>query len=191
MFCRAVDAGINFMGACDYYSAGASEEIVVALIADGNRGAFVLATKVGNPMGRDAHARGYSREHFIEAAEHSQRRLRTDYIDLYQTHIWESSRQPRGDGRVVRPARARRQSALRRLSDMPFWQFATAYFHAERRGLARFAAVQNHDSLLWREDERSFCDSVGCRASVSLRAALWRAASCTIAPAARMAGMGP
>ena len=65
------------------------------------------------------------------------------------------------------------------ITDMPFWQFATAYFHAERHDLARFAAVQNHYSLLWREDERSCCDSVGCRASVSFRAALWRAASCT------------
>ena len=36
------------------------------------------------------------------------------------------------------------------ITDMPFWQFATAYFHAERNGLARFASVQNHYNLLWR-----------------------------------------
>jgi aryl-alcohol dehydrogenase-like predicted oxidoreductase len=90
VFRRAVDAGINIIDTCDYYSAGASEEIVGTLISEhGNRGEFVLATKVGNPMGRDANARGYSRKHIIEAVEHSLRRLRTDYIDLYQTHIWD------------------------------------------------------------------------------------------------------
>jgi 1-deoxyxylulose-5-phosphate synthase len=47
---------------------------------------------------------------------------------------------------------------------MPFWQFATAYFHAERNGLAKFASVQNHYNLLWREDEREllpFCRAQG------------------------------
>lgn len=47
---------------------------------------------------------------------------------------------------------------------MPFWQFATAYFHAERNGLAQFSSVQNHYNLLWREDEREllpFCRAQG------------------------------
>src|SRR5258706_8723886 len=39
------------------------------------------------------------------------------------------------------------------ITDMPFWQFATAYFYAERNGLAQFASVQNHYNLLWRDDE--------------------------------------
>ena len=50
------------------------------------------------------------------------------------------------------------------ITGMPFWQFATAYLHAERRGLARFVAVQNHYYLLWREDEREllpFCRAQG------------------------------
>src|SRR6185437_4292617 len=90
VFRRAADAGINFIDTCDYYSSGASEEIVGTLIAEhGSRAEFVLATKVGNPMGHDANARGYSRKHIVEAVERSLRRLRTDYIDLYQTHIWD------------------------------------------------------------------------------------------------------
>jgi aryl-alcohol dehydrogenase (NADP+) len=50
------------------------------------------------------------------------------------------------------------------ITDMPFWQFATAYFHAERHGLARFVAVQNDYNLLWRDDEREllpFCRAHG------------------------------
>jgi len=75
VFRRAVDAGINFIDTCDYYSVGNSEEIVGALIAEhGSRSEFVAATKVGNQMDLDASARGYSRKHIIEAAERSLRR---------------------------------------------------------------------------------------------------------------------
>ncbi len=103
-------AGINFIDTCDYYSAGASEEIVGRLVAEvGNRAELVIATKVGNPMGRDANARGYSRKHIIEAAEASLRRLRTDYIDVYQTHIWDPAtdleEMVEAFDHLVRPAR--------------------------------------------------------------------------------------
>ena len=68
VFRRAIDAGVNVIDTCDYYSAGVSEEIVGTLVAEtGNRAELVIATKVGNPMGRDANARGYSRKHIIEA----------------------------------------------------------------------------------------------------------------------------
>ena len=90
VFRRAIEAGINFIDTCDYYSNGVSEEIVGALVAEhGNRAELVIATKVGNPMGRGPNARGFSRKHIIEAAEASLRRLRVECIDLYQTHIWD------------------------------------------------------------------------------------------------------
>jgi aryl-alcohol dehydrogenase-like predicted oxidoreductase len=165
VFRRAIDAGINFIDTCDYYSAGVSEEIVGALAAEcGNRGELVIATKVGNPMGRDANARGYSRKHIIEAAERSLRRLRTDYIDIYQTHIWDPAANldelTEAFDHLVRAGKV----LYTGITDMPFWQFATAYFHAERNGLAQFASVQNHYNLLWREDEREllpFCRAQG------------------------------
>jgi aryl-alcohol dehydrogenase-like predicted oxidoreductase len=50
------------------------------------------------------------------------------------------------------------------ITDIPFWQFATAYFHAEKNGFARFVSVQNHYNLLSREDERDllpFCRAHG------------------------------
>jgi aryl-alcohol dehydrogenase (NADP+) len=165
VFRRAVEAGINFVDTCDYYSAGVSEEIVGNLVAEfGNRAEMVVATKVGNPMGRDANARGYSRKHIIDAAERSLRRLRTDYIDIYQTHIWDptSNLQELVEAfdHLVRAGKVLYVG----ITDMPFWQFATGYFHAERHGLALFASVQNHYNLLWREDEREllpFCRAQG------------------------------
>ncbi|HEX5325779.1 MAG TPA: aldo/keto reductase [Acetobacteraceae bacterium] len=165
VFRRAIAAGINFIDTCDYYSAGASEEIVGTLVAEfGNRAELVIATKVGNPMGRDANARGFSRKHVIEAAERSLRRLRTDYIDIYQTHIWDPTSNleelTEAFDHLVRAGKVLYVG----ITDMPFWQFATAYFHAEREGLARFASVQNHYNLLWRNDEREllpFCRAQG------------------------------
>jgi 1-deoxyxylulose-5-phosphate synthase len=165
VFRRAMEAGINFIDTCDYYSAGASEEIVGTLAAEfGNRAELVIATKVGNPMGRDANARGYSRKHIIDAAENSLRRLRTDHIDIYQTHIWDPAtnleEMTEAFDHLVRAGKV----LYIGITDMPFWQFATAYFHAERSGLAQFASVQNHYNLLWREDEREllpFCRAQG------------------------------
>ena len=165
VFRRAMAAGINFIDTCDYYSAGASEEIVGTLVAEsGNRAELVIATKVGNPMGRDANARGYSRKHIIQAVEASLRRLRTDYIDIYQTHIWDPAtnleEMVEAFDHLVRSGKV----LYTGITDMPFWQFASAYFFAERHSLARFASAQNHYNLLWRDDEREllqFCRAEG------------------------------
>ena len=165
VFRSAIETGINLIDTCDYYSAGASEEIVGTLAAEfGNRAELVIATKVGNPMGKDANARGFSRKHIIAAVEGSLRRLRTDYIDIYQTHIWDPTtnleEMTEAFDHLVRAGKVLYVG----ITDIPFWQFATAYFHAERHGLARFAAVQNHYNLLWREDEREllpFCRAQG------------------------------
>src|SRR5262245_61748991 len=89
---RALDLGINFIDTCDYYSSGRSEEVLGRCIGSlVRRDELVLATKVGNPMGKGPNARGYSRKHLHEAVDQSLRRLQTDYIDLYQTHIWDPS----------------------------------------------------------------------------------------------------
>lgn len=165
IFRRAVEVGINLIDTCDYYSGGASEEIVGKLVAEaGDRAGLVIATKVGNPMGRDANARGYSRKHIIEAAEASLRRLRMDYIDIYQTHIWDPTTNleelVEAFDHLVRSGKV----LYAGITDMPFWQFATAYFYAERHGLAQFVSVQNHYNLLWRDDEREllpFCRAQG------------------------------
>ena len=87
---RALDLGINFIDTCDYYSDGQSELVLGRLLNDFvKRDEIVLATKAGNPMGKGPNARGYSRKHLFEAVDQSLKRLGTDTIDLYQTHIWD------------------------------------------------------------------------------------------------------
>jgi aryl-alcohol dehydrogenase-like predicted oxidoreductase len=165
VFRRALDAGISVIDTCDYYSAGASETIVGTLVAEtGSRADLVIATKAGSPMGRAANARGYSRKHLFEAVEQSLRRLKTDYIDIYQTHIWDPATDL-GEMMDAYDDLIRSGKVLYvGVTDLPFWQFALAQSHAARLGRTRFASVQNHYNLLWREDEREllpYCRAEG------------------------------
>ncbi|NYJ73350.1 aldo/keto reductase [Allobranchiibius huperziae] len=81
----ALDAGINIVDTADIYSAGVSEEIVGEAL-QGRRDDVVLATKFFMPMGDGPNQGGGSRRWIIREVENSLRRLRTDYIDLYQMH---------------------------------------------------------------------------------------------------------
>jgi aryl-alcohol dehydrogenase-like predicted oxidoreductase len=165
IFRRALDRGVSVIDTCDYYSDGLSETIVGTLVAEaGPRADLVIATKAGNPMGTAANARGYSRKHLFDAVEQSLRRLKTDYIDIYQTHIWD----PATDLAEMMDAfddLVRSGKVLYvGITDMPFWQFALAQAHAARLGRTRFASVQDHYNLLWREDEREllpYCRAEG------------------------------
>lgn len=81
----ALDSGINCIDTADVYSRGESEEIVGEALR-GRRENVVLATKVSGKMAEDPNSRGGSRRWLIREIESSLRRLRTDYIDIYQVH---------------------------------------------------------------------------------------------------------
>ncbi len=81
----AKDAGVNFIDTSDTYNAGRSEEIVGRAIA-ADRSRWVLATKVGNPMGAGPNDVGLSRRRIVLECEQSLRRLGTDRIDIYYLH---------------------------------------------------------------------------------------------------------
>ena len=82
---RALDAGINFVDTADVYSGGVSEEITGEAL-QGRRDDVVLATKFFMPMDDRPNRSGGSRKWIMQEAENSLRRLKTDYIDLYQVH---------------------------------------------------------------------------------------------------------
>jgi len=158
---RAMDQGINFFDTCDYYSSGRSEELLGRWMKQNQlRQELVIATKAGNPMGKGANARGYSRKHLFEAIDASLRRLGTDFVDLFQTHIWDASTDLEElvdalDG-IVRAGKALYVG----ITDMPSWQFVSANNLQRVKGLARFVSVQNQYNAIWREDERDlmpFC----------------------------------
>jgi len=85
MINTALDAGINFIDTADMYSDGESEEIVGDALR-GRRDDVVLATKFHFQMGRGVNRRGNSRRWIMTAVEESLRRLKTDWIDVYQVH---------------------------------------------------------------------------------------------------------
>jgi len=152
----AVDGGITFFDTADTYSGGVSEQITGRLLGRlfGRREDYVLATKVFFPMGRGPNDRGLSRKHVLSAIDASLGRLGTDYVDLYQIHRWdydtpaEETMEALHD--VVRAGKARYIGA----SSMFAWQFAKAQHVAGRNGWTRFASMQNHYNLMYREEER-------------------------------------
>ncbi len=83
---RAIEAGINFVDTADEYSGGESEVIVGKALKGLKRDEIVLTSKVSWPMGADPNAQGNSRRWVIAECEHSLRRLKTDYLDIYQIH---------------------------------------------------------------------------------------------------------
>ena len=81
----AREAGVNFVDTADVYAKGESERITGKLIA-GDRDHWVLATKVGNPMGDGPNRRGTGRKWILQAIDESLERLGTDYVDIYYLH---------------------------------------------------------------------------------------------------------
>jgi len=82
-------AGGNFIDTADVYGAGASESIVGRWLSDRDRDEFVVATKARWPTSERPNDVGLSRRHLLKAISDSLRRLRTEYVDLYQVHAWD------------------------------------------------------------------------------------------------------
>jgi voltage-dependent potassium channel beta subunit len=83
---KAFELGVNFFDTADMYASGGGEECYGRLLGEFRRQDIVLATKVFFPMSDGVNDRGLSRKHILESIHGSLRRLRTDYVDLYQCH---------------------------------------------------------------------------------------------------------
>jgi 1-deoxyxylulose-5-phosphate synthase len=152
---RALEAGINFLDTANVYSDGSSEEIVGKALADfAQRQEVVLATKVHGRMRPGPNGAGLSRKAILAEVDNSLRRLRTDYVDLYQIHRFdhatpvEETVEALND--VVRAGKARYVGA----SSMYAWEFSKMLHAADQHGWARFVSMQDHYNLLYREEER-------------------------------------
>jgi aryl-alcohol dehydrogenase-like predicted oxidoreductase len=145
----ALDAGINFIDTADVYSAGESEEIVGEAIGS-RRDELVIATKVHAPMGRDPNQTGNSRRWIMQECENSLRRLRTDYIDLYQIHRPDPSCDI--DDTLGALSDLVHQGKVRYIgsSTFPASEIVEAQWVAERRHRERFVTEQPPYSLLVR-----------------------------------------
>ncbi|MBT8362167.1 MAG: aldo/keto reductase [Desulfobacterales bacterium] len=152
MFHRCRDAGINFFDCADVYSKGRAEEILGSLIKD-CRDAIVLVSKAHGRMGDDSNAKGLSRRHIMLAVEDSLRRLKTDRLDLYFAHKFDSLADMEltlrafddlvQQGKIIYPA----------VSNWAAWQIATALGISKAKGLSRFECMQPMYNLAKRQAE--------------------------------------
>jgi aryl-alcohol dehydrogenase-like predicted oxidoreductase len=152
----ALDAGITLLDTADIYGDGESEELLGEVLA-GRRDKVVLATKFGHwrvdmGFGPAAGAKG-GRAYIRRAVEASLRRLRTDYIDLYQLHTPDPAT-PIGEtlaalGELVTEGKVRYLGH----SNFTGWQIADAAHVARQAGTPPFVSAQNHWSLLERAVE--------------------------------------
>jgi aryl-alcohol dehydrogenase-like predicted oxidoreductase len=160
----ALDQGINFFDTADMYADGRSEELIGRFLVDrGHRSQVLIATKFGNDM--PGQGRGARPEYVRQAFESSLKRLRTDYIDLFQLHL------PDPDVPIAETLGALdelvKAGTVREIgcSNFSAQQIAEAARAAERRpGSARFVSVQNEYSLLHRDPEKGVlaeCERLG------------------------------
>lgn len=156
---RAAEGGVNFLDTADCYpvppspeTAGQTEEIIGKWLV-GQRDKFVVATKCRIRTGVGPNDEGLSRRHILRSVENSLRRLKTDYIDLYQAHSpdpetpLEESLRAFDD--LVRQGKVRYVGC----SNFPAWLLALGLGISARQGLARFDSVQPRYNLLFRDIE--------------------------------------
>jgi aryl-alcohol dehydrogenase (NADP+) len=157
---RAAAGGITFLDTADVYplgggleTVGRTEEILGRWLGS-RRHDFVIATKCSGATSARPWDRGTSRKHVLDAVEASLRRLRTDYVDLYQLHHpdpetpMDESLRALDD--LVRSGKVRYIGC----SNYFAYQVARAVGRSETLGLARFDAVQPRYNLLFRQVER-------------------------------------
>lgn len=150
---RFVEQGGNFIDTADAYSAGLSEEILGRWLKDKSRDDLVIATKVRWGTQQGPNQQGLSRKHIRMAVEGSLRRLDTDYIDLYQVHMWdpatplEETLSTLND--LVREGKVRYLG----VSNFSGWQLQKAIDLSQANGWEAFTCLQPLYNLLDREVE--------------------------------------
>lgn len=137
-----LEAGVNLFDTANVYSGGRSEEILGEAL-EGRRDDVFVATKVRFPMGDRPNDAGLSRTHVIEQCEASLRRLKTDWIDLYQLHAWDGQtplEETLGAlDHLVDQGKVRYVGC----SNYSAWHLMKALGVADRTGLPRFVTTQN------------------------------------------------
>jgi aryl-alcohol dehydrogenase-like predicted oxidoreductase len=158
----AAERGVTFLDTADAYpippepeTAGRTEEIIGRWLAaaPGRRHQFVVATKCRIRIGAGPNDQGLSRRHVLATCEASLRRLRTDFLDLYQAHLPDPEtpidETLRAFDDLIRAGKVRYAGC----SNYPAWQLALSLGASERAGWARYDCVQPRYNVLYREIE--------------------------------------
>ena len=155
-----VEAGGNFVDTADVYSrwapghqGGESEAVLGSwMAARRNRHAVIIATKVMAPMGPGPNDTGLSRLHVMHGIEASLRRLRTDYIDLYQAHSDDRDTPLEETLRAFDDLVSQGKVRYIGASNYHAWRLVRALWESDRHGFARYESLQPKYNLVFRDE---------------------------------------
>src|SRR5436305_4335449 len=145
---KAIDLGVTLFDTADIYAGMGGSETVLGEVLGERRKDIVLATKFSKPMSTDGTRQGASRRYIMEAVEASLKRLKTDWIDLYQQHDYDSLTPIEETLRALDDLV--RQGKVRYIgnSNFPAWRIAEAEFCARAMNVNRFVSCQDEYSLV-------------------------------------------
>ncbi len=151
---RFIESGGLFIDTADVYSSGRSEEMLGNALQNHNRDDVVIASKCWFRMGEGANDKGLSRKHIIKAIDDSLKRLKTDYLDLYQVHgpDWFT---PMEETMTILDDLVH-QGKIRYIgcSNYYGWQIVKANMVSEKLGKEKFISAQHLYNLVRRDIER-------------------------------------
>ena len=154
-FRRAIELGINFFDTADMYSRGESERVTGRMLREfGRRDELVIATKVFFPLSDAPNMGGLSRKHVVQACEASLERLGVETIDLYQLHRFDPHTPLEETLAALDHLVAGGKVRYLGASSTFAWRVMKALGLADLHGWPRFASMQNHYNLVYREEER-------------------------------------
>ncbi|MFZ0882763.1 MAG: aldo/keto reductase, partial [Candidatus Acidiferrales bacterium] len=147
-----LEAGLNMFDTADIYSDGESEKVLGAAIA-GRRDKVLISTKATFKTGSGPNEVGSSRYHLIQACEASLRRLKTDYIDLYQMHGFDALTPVEETLSALNDLVHSGKVRYIGCSNFSGWHLMKSLDVAEKYGWTRYVAHQAYYSLVGREYE--------------------------------------
>lgn len=156
----ARDAGVNFIDTADVYNDGRAEEIVGRALK-GERDRWVLATKLGNAMGKGPNRQGLSRRRCFTAVDESLRRLATDWIDIYYLHREDPATPLEETVRAMGDLMRHGKICWFGLSNFRAWRVAEVCNLCDRMGISRPVVLQPYYNLLNRMPEVELLPACG------------------------------
>jgi len=153
MIDRFVDRGGNFLDTADVYVSGRSEEIVGKAIRN-KRSDIVLTTKVRMTTSSNINGVGLSRKHIMDGVEASLKRLQTDYIDLYQVHVWDHATPIEETLRTLDDLVTSGKVRYIGCSNFFAWQLMKSLAYSDASRYVRFVSIQPQYSLVSRQMDR-------------------------------------
>lgn len=153
---RSVEAGINFIDTANVYSEGVSEQMTGTAIRNLGlqRDDLILATKVRGKVGEGPNQVGLTRKHILHQVEESLRRLQTDYIDLYQIHVYDALTPLEETLYALDQLVSSGKVRYIGCSNLAAWHIMKALSISERKGYSRFVSLQAYYTIAGRDIER-------------------------------------